>query len=194
MSDIITLETNADELVQKFRNLPDTVRAGIHKRLRGALLVVETRIRTRNASTGPSSVKFSGGRSGLSSRLTSFVRSNAEIGIEAAIGFRKTRGFPYELAQETGAKAKPGKAMAIPITPQARATGSPRKFAFPLVLIKTAKSAILAEKLGGTKILPHYVLVKSIPPRLGFRRTVQDNAGYISEQIVEGMADGMKKA
>ena len=189
----LTLTSNAAEVIREFRRLPANIQGGINRRLKGALLVVEDKVRLRNRSTGSDSVAFTGGRSGLSSRLTSYVRGGASLGFEAAIGFRRTKGFPYELAQEFGAKAKPGKAMAIPLTPEARAAGSPRQFPGVLVIIKRSASAkaVLAT-VRGEKVDAQYALRKSIPPRLGFKKTVMENVGFISEEIVKGAIEGSK--
>jgi len=147
-------------------------------------MLAEDRVRTNTK------VKARRGAAGLMGRLTSYARPSVKWGVDAAIGFRKTRGFPYELSQEYGAKAKPGKAMAIPINREAKALsgrgGGPRDYPRELVLVKTKDKALLfpAGKRGGTLSKPAYVLVKSIQPRLKFRENVTRSLPEISRQVV----------
>lgn len=189
MSLKIEISSNAEQLARVFDRLPKKVQAGVSKGLERALLLIESKIRLRCQSTSATSVKFRGARSGLSSRLTSYVERIPGMGLDGAIGFRRTRGFPYELAQEFGARAKPGKAMSIPVTDEARAVESPRNFPGGLVLVKGLHSAVLIQKQArgmfqGMKV--QYVLVKSIPARLGFRKTVTENVDLISDEMVDG--------
>jgi len=173
--------------MRRFAWLPAAVQAGLIRGLRRELLLCEDAVR-RNAD-----LKFSGARSGLMSRLTSSVTRGRAMEVEAVIGFRKTRGFPYELAQEYGAKARSGGAMAIPVSDEARRASAlgrgPRQLGTELFMLKTSRSAILAEQ-AGTRIVAHYVLVKSIRPRLNFRRTVMAERG----RILEGAAKEARAA
>lgn len=190
MADRIEITSNAAQLARVFEKLPARVQIGVSNGLERALLVIETKIRQRCNTTSPGSVKFAGARSGLSSRLTSYVERIPGMGLDGAIGFRRTSGFPYELSQEFGARAKPGKAMSIPVTDEARAVGSPRNFPGKLTLVKGHHSVVLIRKQprgtfqAGMGV--QYVLVKSIPPRLGFRKTVTENTGLISDEMVTG--------
>ena len=190
MSDVpeITVHVEAEGLMRRFDWLPATVQAGLMRGLRRELLLCEDAIR-RNAE-----LRFSGARAGLMSRLTSSVtRGRNAMGVEAVIGFRKTRGFPYELSQEFGAKAKPGKAMAIPVSDEARRASAvgrgPREMGTDLFMIKTGRNPVLAESMG-TRLIAHYVLVKSIRPRLNFRLTVMAERG----RILEGAAKEARAA
>lgn len=190
MADKIQITSNAETLARAFEHLPKRVQTGVSNGLERALLIIEDKMRVRCGSTSGTSVKFSGSRGGLSSRLTSYVKRLPGMGLDGAIGFRRTRGFPYELAQEFGARAKPGHAMSIPVTDEARAAGSPRNFPGGLVLVKGIHKAVLIKRAspgifkGGMMV--QYVLVKSIPARLGFRQTVQSGAGLISDEMVKG--------
>jgi hypothetical protein len=181
--------------MERFRRLPKDVQTGVRNGLERGLLVAESRVRT---GTG---LKFRRGGAGLSGRLTSFVKTTSSGDVEGAIGFRKTRGFPYELAQEFGAKAKPGKSMAIPISPEAKAASNrgegPWSFGGRLRLVKGLSKMLLIEdryraggRGGGATVALrtdlHYVLVKSIPARLRFRENVTAAIPYISEQVVKG--------
>jgi len=172
------ISTNAEYLLRRFDDLPKAVQTGVGAGLKRALLLTEDRVR-RNAQ-----LKWRRGGAGLAGRLTSSVTETAGFGLDGQIGFRKTRGFPYELSQEFGAKAKPGKAMAIPITPQAKRYG-PREFPGKLFIPKGRHVlAVFRPRLKA--IEPQYVLVKSIKPRLGFRATVLAALGMISDEIEAG--------
>lgn len=174
----IGLSTNATELLREWRRLPDRLQGGVRRGLQRGLIVAETHVRQM---TG---VQARRGAAGLMGRLTSHVAdAGGALGIDGVIGFRRSRGFPYEMSQEFGAKAKPGKAMAIPITPAARSAGSPRNFPKKLVIPggrgnATVKAysgrtvGILAEVTAKGLLRPHYILVKSIEPRLKFRETL----------------------
>jgi hypothetical protein len=186
MSLKIEISSNAEQLARQFERLPERVQKGFSNGLQRALLVVEDKVRVRCHSTSAGSVKFTGARGGLSSRLTSYVKRVPGMGLDGAIGFRRTRGFPYELSQEFGARAKPGKAMSIPITDQARRYDSPRDFPEPLRMVKGPRRVVLVSKRSKIGIVAQYVLVKSIPPRLGFRETVTGQAGFISDEMVQG--------
>ena len=170
---------DAQRIARQFAALPPAVRAAYVRGLTRALLVAEGRVR-RGAD-----LKWRRGNAGLAGRLTSYARESGSTGIDARIGFRATSGFPYELSQEYGARAKPGKALAIPLTPQARhhseRGGGPRTFpGGPLFLLKGPNAAVLASQPKGSRVAKaHYVLKKSIPPALHFRRTVQANLEYI---------------
>ena len=193
MSDNIKLESNAQDVLKQFTRLPALMQKGVITGVRRALLIVEDKVRMSNRATGADSVKFSGARSGLSSRLTSYARADAVLGFEGAIGFRKTTGFPYELSQEFGAKAKPGKAISIPLTPEARAAGSPRQFPGKLAVVKWGNKAFLMEKVGLLSAW-QYILVKSIPARMKFRDTVKDQAPMIGRAVVDGAIIGWREA
>lgn len=197
MSAGIQIDSNAAEILKGFHRLQPAAQTAVVKRVKGALLVVESKVRTG------AGVRWQRGMAGLAGRLTSYSKAADErTMLDAAIGFRKYKGFPYELSQEYGAKASPGKAMAIPVTPKARAAGSPRNFPGGLVLIKDTKNAVLVSRAKKVKSLKdfqaggeiQYVLVKSIKGRLGFRKTVLDNVSLLSEAIVEGYQDGMREA
>jgi len=202
MADAIQLETNAADLLRRFPRLLPAMAQGVKTALSRSLLLVEDRVR------GGGQLKWRRGSGGLAGRLTSYVMvagaGGSFAGLDAAIGFRKTRGFPYELAQEFGAKARPGGAMAIPISGEARklsAKGiSARNFPRPLAMIggKGGKAPLLVQTrtgrklVGGVQLVPHYVLVKSIRPRLGFRKTVLASIPMISSEIEAGAKEGAR--
>ena len=200
MSETLKLETNALELMQRFERLPKAVQDGILKGVKGALLETEGRFLTNPG------VKMTGSRSGLASRLTSYAQKDSVDQIDAAIGLRKTSHFPYELSQEFGAKAKAGGAMAIPLTPIAKALSQrgigPREgfAAGRLRVVKTKSGAYLAEMMRGKRVafgaslLRHYKLVKSIPARMRFRASVTQSIPMISNRIAQGADEGWKKA
>lgn len=183
MTDQIKLETNAAELLGKYDRLPPLLQEAVRDGLARSLIVIESRVRTRSTKTSDNSVKFTGSRGGLGSRLGSYTKI---VGgqVEGAIGFRRTTGFPYELAQEFGAKAKPGHAMSIPVTAEARKAGSPRNLSGTLVMRKYGGKVMLLRKLGAFLLELVYILVKSIPPRLGFRDTVLGSVDYIGREVV----------
>lgn len=196
---LLKLETNAAEIAARFERLPKEAQAGILRGLKRELLLTEDAVRQG------AGCKFTGGRGGLMSRLTSYATPAPFIGFDAAIGFRKRGHFPYELAQEFGAKAKPGKAMAIPVSDRAKAAAQrglgPRE-AFPgklLHLIKGPRQAVLVLTVVGKRIpggfqnVDQYVLVKSIPPRLHFRDSVTRRISAISDAVVDGWKEGMAK-
>lgn len=179
MSDTIQISTNALDLLRRFERLPKELQTGVKKGLGRGLLLVEDRVRAN------SRLKSRRGAAGLMGRLTSFVTTySGTHGVDGVIGFRRNgRGFPYELSQEYGAKAKPGKAMAMPVTAQARRYPSPRQF--PRKLFIPPHMAVLAEPYargGGIKAI-QYVLLKSIPPRLNFRKTVLASGDVISREV-----------
>jgi hypothetical protein len=190
-NDAVSVEISSEEaqrLVARFNQLPTAVREGVRKGIAGALLVVETRVKT---STG---LKWRRGAAGLAGRLTSFATLGGAMGIDAAIGFRRTRGFPYELSQEYGAKAKPGKAMAIPISPIARQMSergqSPKDWPRGR-LFRLPGTRVLVESTGPkAKPILHYFLTKSIPPRLRFIETVRANVGEIERGVLTGARRG----
>ena len=190
MGEMIQMSTNVSELLQKFWALPPEVRAGVRDGLAGALLDVEGRVKS-NAR-----LKWRRGNAGLAGRLTSYAKLTSDLGIEAAIGFRNTRGFPYELAQEFGAKARGGGAMAIPVTPMARRHsdrgGSPRNLP-GVKLIRLPNTHVLVETRKRAAPKVHYVLVKSIPPRLRFRETVASRRFWIERGILDGARRGARR-
>lgn len=182
---------NAGEIIRRFDRLSPEIQAAVLSHLRGALIVCEDRIR---AGTG---VKRRGGSRGLFKRLTSYAQKAPLMGLDAAVGFRKSRGFPYELAQEFGAKAAAGKAMAMPLSAKARNLSErgigPR--GFPGILFRPPHMRILAEayKRGGGLKEVHYVLLKSIPARLRFREISQSQLPMISAEIEAGGKEGLRK-
>lgn len=192
MSDAIQIDSNARELIADLAKQPGAVQRGVVRAVGAELLALRTKV------IQGASLKWRRGNAGLAGRITSYSKMDGDIGFSAAIGFRKTKGFPYELAQETGAKAKPGKAMAIPVTNAARAAGSPR--AFPGVLFIPRGTHVLAKAkvgkkgTGGVAFEVQYVLVKSIPARLGFRKTIAANTDGISGAVVRGWKEGWRAA
>lgn len=199
----LQIETNAAALVMRFNRMPVNQQKGITKGLARGLLLAEDRVRRGTA------LKFRRGGSGLAGRLTSFARAEGRGDIEGAIGFRKTRNFPYELSQEYGAKAKGGKAMSIPISAEAKALSNrglgPRDMGNRLTLIKGMGKALLIEnrkRAGGRggganthfRTDVHWVLVKSIPPRLKFRENVAASVPMISEEVMRGWREGIADA
>lgn len=178
----IELTSNAEEIIGRLNGMGERTQQAIAAGVGRAWLVIGSRWR---AATG---VKISGAGQGLGARLASFseVRGGQ---LSAAIGFRKTAHFPYELAQEFGARAKPGKAMVVPVGNKAKSMSrrgmGPRDW---------PEGALAMRKLGGraflfstTKKASHleYVLIKSLRPRLKFFETVQANADVISGEVVE---------
>lgn len=76
--------------------------------------------------------------------------------------------------------------MAMPVTAMARRYPSPRQF--PHKLFFPPHMAVLAEAYargGGIKAI-QYVLLKSIPPRLNFRKTVRESGDVISAEVEAG--------
>jgi len=194
MSDSLVIKSNAASLLRRFDKLPKEIRTGVRKGLARALLLVEDRVRRKTDVTARR------GAAGLMGRLTSHVRVGGPIAIDGVIGFRKRRGFPYELAQEYGAKAKPGGAMAIPVSPKARRMserGIGPRDAFGDDLFVPKNTHVLAQKnnlsafqSGKGAFTVHYVLVKSISPRLKFRETVTGSGDLISREVVKGAKQG----
>ena len=181
MSDGITLSSNAAVVLRRFGRLGRDVQQRVVQGVRRALLITETDVQRR------ADVKWRRGGAGLAGRLTSYAEPKGDWLLDAAIGFRKTRGFPYELSQEFGAKAKPGKAMSIPLTDRARRAGSPRDYPGELAFVKTANKAFLVPEDAGPKLEPAYILVKSIPARLNFRKTVEANVPTISREVEKAL-------
>jgi len=182
LPDGIQISSNARQILERFERLPDETQQAVKRGLARGLLLVEEEVKRRT------DVRLSGSRSGLASRLTSYVEiAVGPIAIDGVIGFRKTRGFPYELAQEFGARARAGGAMAIPISDEAKALGERGISAkdFPRDLFRPEKSHVLAESMGDARLEVHYVLVKSIPPRLHFRENVEDNLDIVGREIVK---------
>ena len=188
--EVIKLSNNADRIVKEWQRLSSRVRRGVELELRRELIRMEGRVKAR------SGVRFRRGAAGLGGRLTSFVSADSQ-GLAGAIGFRKTRGFPYELAQEFGAKARAGHAMAIPVSAAAKRAKSPREM--DLVMIKRrGRPPLLIERRKGKsgrwmKPIVHWVLVKSIPPRLRFRETIYAHLHHSSRAIESGAEKGVKK-
>ena len=189
MADNLTIQSNALEVLRKFDRLPNEIQTSVRKGFARGLLLVEEEVKRR------ADVRLTGARSGLASRLTSYVQVKVgDLAVDGVIGFRKTAGFPYELAQEFGAHARPGGAMAIPVSDEAKALASRGVSAkdFPRELFVPGRTHVLAENLGlesfrsGNGMLTvHYVLVKSIPPRLHFRESVEDNLDVVWREVME---------
>ena len=181
----LQLTSNAREILQRYRRLDPAIQKGVAAGLGRALLLLETRCRTAFG------VKARHGASGLSGRLTSYVATSSSGDLEGAIGFRKTRAFPYELSHEFGARAKPGGAMTVPVSSQARAAsargiGARQAFAGrSLAVVRAMGKAFLVEHLKNRSIL-HYVLIKRLPATLGFRKTVIAGIPLISQEIEAG--------
>jgi len=181
VADEIQIKSNARAILAKFHRLPNEVQAGVKRGLARGLLLAEENVR-RGAD-----LRFSGARSGLLSRLTSHVEVlGGGMDVDGVIGFRKTRGFPYELSQEFGAKAKPGKAMAVPVSDEAKRLSAqgkgPREM--DVILFVPPNTHVLAEQMG-TQLQVHYVLMKSLKPRLNFRKSVRESMAEIGEQVVK---------
>lgn len=187
----ITVTSNVDQLVRRFRLLPPQVRQGVRDGLVRTLLVVESRVRSG------SGVRWRRGMAGLAGRLTSFAELSGALGINAAIGFRRTRGFPYELSQEFGARARGG-AMAVPISPIARRMSDrgqgPRDWPRGKIF-RLPNTRVLAE-VPGPRAQPiiHYALTKSIPPRLRFIEIVRGQSSEISAGVLQGAREGAARA
>lgn len=184
---MIGIGSNAENLLRRFARLPGEMQGAVKRGTARGLLLVEEEVKRRT------DVHLSGGRSGLASRLTSYVEIGpGAIAIDGIIGFRKTRGFPYELAHEYGAKAKPGKAMAMPVSREARVLGQRGISArdFPRKLFRPKGTRVLAESMGRTtKIVVHYVFLKTIEPRLHFRESVTDNLDIVGREIVREVGE-----
>lgn len=182
MVDEIRIESDAQQILERFERLPARVQGAVKRGLARALLLLEEDVK-RGAD-----VRFSGSRSGLASRLTSAVETHGErFAVDGVIGFRKTRGFPYELAQEFGARARAGGAMAIPISAEAKALGERGISAqnFPRKLFRPRRHRVLVEAVGRDRIVTHYLFVKSIPPALHFRDSVLGNLARVSREVVK---------
>lgn len=187
MAEGFQLTSNAAEIIERFRKLPAEVRQGVAVGVKRAFPLMKT------AFLQQKTVNYRMGAAGLGGRLTSYVSTDKFAFLDAAIGFRKTSKFPYELSQEFGAKAKPGKAMAIPVTTAARRAGSPRDFPKPLSLIVTMGKAFLVEEGKNVSRL-QYVLVKSIKARLRFREIMLSQGDVISREILQGVREATGKA
>lgn len=183
MDQPLKLQTNLKEVLGRFKKLPLAVQQGIGQGLRGALKELEQKVLTGTR------VRWRRGPAGLAGRLTSSVKPGGQLGLDAEIGFRKTRGFPYEFAQEYGALAKPGKAMAIPLTPQARRVTSPRQMQNLHLVKPMGGKAFLVESRKRSSVF-HFILVKSIPARLGFRNTCLSNVSLIERGVLLGARRG----
>jgi hypothetical protein len=185
MADSITFSSNINAVLKGFAKQPAKIQDAIVRGTKRGLLL------TRGYVRKGAELRFTGGRSGLISRLTSDAHKTGLMGMTGYIGFRRTTGFPYELSQEFGAHAKPGKMMAIPVSPLAIAAGQrgigPRKLGVKLFIpphMHVLCEAYKSQKRGPIKTV-HYVLVESIKPRLNFRRTVLDQAPMIGREIAE---------
>ncbi len=188
MADGIQISVETGKVIAALRAAPPKVQAEVVAGIGRALLLMESRVRT---ATG---VRWRRGAAGLSGRLTSYARRDAVFGADGAIGFRKTRAFPYELAQEYGAKARPGGAMAVPISGEARALSdrgqSARDFPRKLGLLRRGGRALLMESPAPGMVEPHYVLLKSLRPRLKFRETIAANTSLIDREVGEAWRKG----
>lgn len=189
--EMVRVRVKAGKLLKRFDRLPSELQQAVLRGLRRELLLTEEEVR-RNAE-----VKFSGSGSGLLSRLTSYSRKgDGKLNVDAAIGFRKTRGFPYEMSQEYGAKAKPGGAMTIPISDEARRAADegrgPRELGYRLRVRQWIDDATLVQYVGD-RVVNHYLLVKSIPPRLHFRESVMGSMDSIMAGIVNEVREVKRK-
>ena len=192
MSDDFTIESNANTVLAAWSTYPKKVQQAALRGLTRGLILAEQAVRTG------AQLRFTGSRAGLLSRLTSYSATTPRGGLYGVIGFRRTRGFPYELAQETGAKAKGGGAMAIPVSREAKLLGQRNVSArdFPRELFRPKNTHVLAERgahraLGAARdsqFQIHYVLVKSISPRLNFRASVLKATPTIADQILTEVA------
>jgi hypothetical protein len=204
MSDRLYITSNAANILRAFDALPKNLQTGVSKGLRRALLLLEDIVKRR------ADVKFAGARSGLVSRLTSYVETGGALAIDGVIGFRKTAHFPYELSQEYGAQAKPGKSMVIPVSPEAKALAArglgPKDMAGVKLFIPKGKHVLVAEvqraRLGRSStgrytservttasVEVQYILIKSLRPRLHFRENVMDNLDVVSREVEGGMKE-----
>lgn len=188
---VLSLSVDAREVLARLHGFPPKLNASIVRELRGELLVLQTSVR-RNAR-----IKSRRGAAGLFGRLTSYADLTA-TGIRSAIGFRKTGGFPYELTHEFGANAGRG-AMPVPISPDAKGLAhrnmGPRSMTAKLFVLRTNGKAFLAEYVQGKRMpVFHYILMKSLPPRLNFRQTVLAAGPQISSAIVNGANRGIAHA
>lgn len=193
----IQIDSNAREILDRIAWMPGKIRRCVRTSLGRGLLLVETRVRRRTR------IKSRRGSAGIMGRLTSHTEETSTMGIDGAIGFRKRRGFPYEIAQEEGAHARAGGAMAIPVSPRARSLSDRGISArdFPAKLFRPKGTNVLMEAAGirtfartGKAGTLHYVLVKKIQPRLRFRQTVLASRHLISNAIAEGVAKGESAA
>ena len=193
MSDF-TIVSNAQTVLAAWRTYPRAMQQAALRGLVRGLLLAEQTVRAG------ASLRFSGSRAGLLSRLTSYSATTPRGGLYGVIGFRRTRGFPYELSQEFGAKAKAGGAMAIPVSREAKLLGQRNVTArdFPRPLFRPPNTHVLAESgrhkwanqfgRGDSEFQVHYVLVKSISPRLNFRNSVIASIDTIANQVVTEVA------
>ena len=186
----VQIEARFDEqtmrVLRRFRRLPERAQVAMQKSLGRELILTEEAVKSK------ADIRFRRGARGLAGRLTSFARTTSGGDLDGAIGFRKTRGFPYELSQEFGAKARPGGAMAVPITPMARRAASPRTHphADKLFAIQGMKKLLLVRETN-TAIHVEYVLVKSLPPRLHFRRTIGGRVRRLGDAVWGGWKSAM---
>jgi len=193
LSDNVQIEFGPEvsRVLRVFKGLSDATKAGIVAGATRGLLLAETRVRTR------SGVKFSGAGKGLSNRLTSYARVHDDD-IDGAIGFRKTRQFDYVLSQEFGAKAKAGKAMVVPISPEAKAASmrgvGPRERGIELALVKSVGGKPLLISRVGRKVSIEYLLIKSLKPKLKFRENVAASVPDLEREIFNGFAGGVARA
>ena len=191
----IEFDADAQRVLRAFRGLAPHIQQGIVKGATRGLLLLETRVRMG------AGLKWRRGGAGLSGRLTSWAAQRGDE-IDGAIGFRKTRQFPYELAQEFGAKGP----MTIPISGQAKAASArgigPRGIGIDLALVKrSGKPPLLVESRDsqrgwykGMKTVVHYVIVSGLKPRLKFRQNVRAGMPTLSGEIVSGFRDGVNAA
>ena len=184
MSDGFFIDSDAAKLLREFSALPKHLQEAVRKGLKRALLLLEDIVKRR------ADVKFAGARAGLVSRLTSYVETGGELAIDGMIGFRKYKHFPYELSQEFGATAKPGKSMVVPVSPQAKALaarGQGPKDMAGVKLFVPKNTHVLSAYIPGRKsigIEVQYILIKSLRPRLHFRENVMDNLDIVGREII----------
>ena len=195
MSDGLFITSDAAKLMKEFADLPKHLQEAVRKGLKRALLLIEDAVRRR------ADVKFAGSRAGLSSRLTSYVEVGGALAIDGVIGFRKTAHFPYEMSQEFGAKAAPGKAMVVPVSAKAKALSArgqgPRDMAGVTLFIPKGTHVLAEQKnlksfrRGGHILEIHYILIKSLRPRLHFRENVIDNLDIVGREIISGVKEAL---
>lgn len=189
MEGAVEISMDAAEAIRKIRSAPPAVVAAFLGGLRSSLLLVEDDVRRGSA------LKWRRGSAGLAGRLTSYAKMDGLGDVDAAIGFRKRRGFPYELAQEFGAKAKAGGAIAIPLSAMAKRASEqgrgPRELGVPLRVAKINGKAFLVANLSragraaGVRVMIHYIFVKAIKPRLGFMAAMRRSIPKLSNDVVD---------
>jgi hypothetical protein len=185
------IESDAWKLLREFSALPKHLQEAVQKGLKRALILLEELVRRR------ADLKFAGSRSGLSSRLTSYVEAGGALVIDGVIGFRKSAHFPYELSHEYGAMAKAGGAMVVPVSAQAKALSArglgPKDMAGVKLFIPRG-GHVLAAYIPGSKsigIQVQYILIKTLRPRLHFRENVMDNLDIVENEVIGDVKEAL---